>query len=213
MKKFKLLSAIAMAGLLGLSARAAIPVDYSSVNFKLTVLFQTNNTTSGSTTKYHVDKIKITNKDVLTQVTNEFGTLPPGAQLVVYYGFYDGQFAVADKTGAIILANASSSIVDTNYVLSINDTGPDIYTGEDKSGNYVFDITTTGEFLYVNAADTAELDILGQASVKDKYPSTGNSPESFKLSGADNNDNSFFGGNSVFVSGTVSGSGKNSADF
>ena len=47
MKKFKLLSAIAMAGLLGLSARAAISADYSSVNIKLTVLAQTNSTTSG----------------------------------------------------------------------------------------------------------------------------------------------------------------------
>ena len=211
MKKFKLLSAIAMAGLLGLSARAAIPVDYSSVNIKLIVLAQSTNTTSGSTTKFNVTKMKVINKDVLNQVTNQFGTFPAGAQLVVFFGFYDGQFAVADKTGAIILANASSST--NSYELRINQSGPNIFTGENKSGNQVYDITTTGEFIYVNGNDTGELDITGPASVKDTFPNTGNSPESFKFSGVDNNDNSFFGANSVFVSGTVSGAGENSADF
>jgi hypothetical protein len=212
MKKIKLLSAIAMAGFLGLSARAAIPVDYSSVNIKLTVLFQTNNTTSGSVTKFNVDKIKVTNKEVLNQVTNEFGTLPAGAQLVVNFGFYDGPFAVANKDGAIILANVSSST--NSYVLRINDLGPDIYTGKSVSGGtQVYDITTTGEFKWVNGNDTAELDIAGAASVKDTFPHTGNRPESFMFGGADNNDHSFFGENDVFVSGTLSGSGKNSSDF
>jgi len=215
MKIFKLLSAIAMAGLLGLSARAAIPVDYSTVNIKLTVLAQTNNTTSGSTTKFHVVKMKVTNKDVLNQVTNEFNTtFPAGAQLVLFFGFFDGgnNFAVANKAGTIILANASSST--NSYQLHLRDIGNDVFTGSSVSGGTeALNIITTGEFIWVNGNDTAELDIVGAAGVKDTFPHTGDSPESFKFAGVDNNGNSFFGENNLFVSGTVTGAGKNSADF
>src|ERR1035438_8837161 len=94
MKKFKLLTAVALAGLLGLSARAALPANFSSVNFKLTVLIQAASTGSGTTTKFNVTKLKITNKEVLNQVTNEFGAFPAGAQLVLAgNGFFGGTFS------------------------------------------------------------------------------------------------------------------------
>ena len=157
--------------------------------------------------------MKVTNKDVLNQVTNQFGTFPAGSKLVVYFGYFYGQFAVANKAGAIILANASSST--NSYELRINDRGPDIYTGQSVSGGSAsYDITTTGEFIYVNGNDTGKLDIVGPASVKDIFHAHRQFPgDHLSFGGVDNNDDSFFGESTVFPSGSLSGSGKNSADF
>src|ERR1700690_1134166 len=78
MNKYKLLVAVAVAGLLGLSARATIS-GYELVKIKGTILVQTNDTVKGSTTKYNVTKVKVVNKDVLKLIQMEFGTNYPSA--------------------------------------------------------------------------------------------------------------------------------------
>jgi len=68
MNKYKLLVAVAVAGLFGLSARASIP-GYESVNIKCIILMQTNDTyPKATTTKFNVTKMKVTNKDILNLI-------------------------------------------------------------------------------------------------------------------------------------------------
>jgi hypothetical protein len=214
MKKFKLLSAIAMAGLLGLSARAALPSGFSSVSIKLTVLLQTNNTAVHSTTKFNVTKLKVTNKDVLQVVANEFtGTfpgavVPTGAQLVLAGdGFFGGTFSVLAKDGAVLLANASSNT--NEYELQISNNNNDIYTGGDTSTAETFTIVTAADFFWQDATAANFLEIFGPATVKDTFKASGD-PESFKFSGAEDG---FLGGRDAIVTGSVAGKGKDTADF
>ena len=74
MNKYKLLVAVAVAGLFGLSARASIS-GFDSVNIKCTILMQTNDTyPNANTTKFNVTKMKVTNKDILNLIAPEFAT-------------------------------------------------------------------------------------------------------------------------------------------
>jgi hypothetical protein len=216
MNKLKLLAAVALAGLLGSSARASLPTSYSSVNIKLTVLVQTNDTTTSSVDKFNVLKIKVINKDVLQRVANEFtnvfttaAVVPAGAQLVISGGFVGGHFAVLGRTNNVLLANASSG--SGSYALRISNPGYDIFAGQSVSGGTtVFNVTTIGEFFWSDRTDANYVEIIGQAKVKDTYPHTGNSPESFSISGASNG---YLSGRDANVSGSVSGSGKDTANF
>jgi hypothetical protein len=208
MKKFKILSAIAMAGLLGLSARASFPTDFSTVKIKLTVLIQTNDTFPGSSTKFNVTKLKVTNKEVLMQVANQFGALPSGAQLVLNSdGFFGGTFSVLNKDGTVFLANVSSS---TNlYELNIENNNNDIFTGSENSSKETFDITTAADFFWHAGTGTDHLEIFGPATVKDTFGSN-TDPESFKFIGAEDGELS---SHAAIVTGSVSGHGKDTADF
>ena len=203
MKKINQLAAVAMTGLLGLSAYAAIPADFSTVAIKLTVLTQ-NSTISPFT----VTKLKVTNKDVLAQVADEFGALPDTAQLVLTgNGFYGGTFAVLDKDGNVLIANASSST--DSYELSISNPNNDIYTGKDSATSETFKIITAGDFYWQDGTASNWLEVYGPATVKDTYKASG-SPESFKFGGVEDG---HLGGDDAIVTGSVSGKGKNTADF
>ncbi len=203
MKKIKLLVAVAIAGLLGLSTRAAVS-GYDLVTVKATILAQTNNTASGSTTKYNVVKFKVTSKDVLKLIAAEFSTnFPAGAQLAVD-NFFAGDFYVLDKNGNEILYASYNEGVTDDYSLffayqNYVDSGSD--TASKETDNY----TTIGEFYYEDATDANYFDIYGLTTVKDTY-STKDS-ESFKMTGLAGD--GYFAGYDVVVSGTVNGSGKN----
>jgi hypothetical protein len=211
MKKINQLTVVAMTGLLGLSAYASVPDDFSTVAIKLTVMVQSANSVSGSTTKFNVTKTKVINKDILTLVAAQFGVLPAKAQLVLTgNGFYGGTFAVLNSDGTVFLANVSTTGLADEYELSISNPNNNIYTGQETSTTETFNITTAGDFFYSNAAGTSFLEVYGPATVKDTFKGSGNEPESFKFSGVEDG---MVVGNDAIVTGSVSGKGKNTADF
>ncbi len=203
MKKFKLLAVATVAGLLGLTAQAA-STGYIPVNIKVTGTFQTNNTTSGSTTKYNVIKVKITTKEMLKYVATEFDTTFPSGSKLVIDAFWGGDFSVLDKNGNVLLANASSnSEVDDNYSL-YTDYDNYVYTGKDTDSSTTYKYSTIGYLYFENGNDSLDFEIYGLAKVNDSYPSGGGYNQSFKLTGADD---AYFGSNGV-ASGSMNGSGK-----
>jgi hypothetical protein len=207
MNKYKLLVAVAVAGLLGVSARASIS-GYESVKIKGTILVQTNSTTSGSTTKYNVTKVKVVNKDVLKLIEAEFGTNYPsagtnGAQLVIDY-FFNGAFYVLDKNGNEILSASHNGFVSDDYELYL-DYDNYVYTGSDTSSKETYNYVTTGEFFYRDATDANSFDVYGPTTVKETYAT--HDSESFKMNALVGDGT--FGENDAVVMGTVSGSGKN----
>ena len=206
MKKIKLLVAVAIAGLLGLSARAAVS-GYDLVTVKATILAQTNETVSGSTTKYNVAKFKVTSKDVLKLIAAEFSTnFPAGAQLAVDY-FFNGEFYVLDKNGNILLANAGAPAGADDYSLYF-EYGNYVDSGSDTASKETDNYTTIGEFYYEDATDANYFDVFGLTTVKDIY-STKDS-ESFNMTGLAGN--GYISDAEVVVSGTIKGSGKNVDD-
>jgi len=206
MKKIKLLVAVAIAGLLGLSARAVVITNYDLVTVKATVLAQTNDTynSKDTVTYYNVAKFKVTSKDVLKLIAAEFSTnFPAGAQLAVDY-FWAGDFYVLDKNGNEILYASYNEGVTDDYSLYLEyqnyvDSGSD--TASKETDNY----TTIGEFYYEDATDANYFDVYGLTTVKDTY-STKDS-ESFNMTGLAGD--GYISGTEVVVSGTVKGSGKN----
>jgi hypothetical protein len=202
MKRMQLVVAVAVAGLLGMSARASLPDGYSSVKIKLTALMQAPNTSTSSSTKYNITKVKVTNKEMLNLIATEFATsLGDGSQLVLNY-FWSGTFSVLNKDGAVILSNVSSN--EDSWEL-YTDYDNYVYTGKSSSSSTTYNYETIGWFYWQDGADYNYLEVYGQASVDDSYKSSG-TKESFKLSGSDNGQ---WNGDSAVVSGTVSGSGKN----
>ena len=212
MKKIKLLVAVAIAGLLGLSARAAVS-GYDLVTVKGTVLAQTNDThnSKDTVTYFNVAKFKITNKDILKLIAMEYVTnfpsgFPAGAQLAVDY-FWAGDFYVLDKNGNEILYASYNEGVTDDYSLYLEyqnyvDSGSD--TASKETDNY----TTIGEFYYEDATDANYFDVYGLTTVKDIY-STKDS-ESFNMTGLAGN--GYISDAEVVVSGTIKGSGKNVDD-
>jgi len=210
MNKLKLLTAVAVAGLLGVSARASLPANYSSVNIHLTVQIQTNETTTASSFKFHVNQIKVTNKDILARVAAEFGDIyPAGAQLTILFGFWDDQFAVLDKTGAVLRANVSSGLSDS-YELTIDQSGTRVETGGGNNTTETDHLTMPGDFFWSDATDVNELQVFGLTTVIDTFKS-GNDPESFNLSNGV--ESGLLNDNNTLVTGSVSGKGANSNDF
>jgi hypothetical protein len=203
MKKFKLLSAIAMAGLLGLTARAAAPVNFDLVNVQLTALFQTNNTESSS----KIVKVKIVNKDVLNLIASEFtntaGITASGSKLAVD-SFFDGTFAVLDKTNGVILADASNPTNIDSYDLSIGQDGNSVDAFKNTSSKDTDNIITPGFFEFSSGDDSVSGDIFGPATVKQTFTDAKDS-ESFKLTGTEDVN---LNENSGVLTGTVSGSSK-----
>jgi hypothetical protein len=209
MNKYKLLVAVAVAGFLGMSARASIS-GYDLVNIKSVVLMQTNETTSGSTTKYNVTKVKVTNKDVLKLIEMEFGTNFPSAGtnglLAIDY-FFDGSFYVLDKNGNEILYASGNDFVEDDYELYL-DYDNYVYTGSDSPSKETYNYVTTGEFYYEDATDANYFEVYGPTFVKETYSNTDS--ESFLMSALVGDGR--FNENSAVVLGTVKGAGKNVDD-
>jgi hypothetical protein len=207
MKNFKLLSAVAVAGLLGLSVHAAGPVNYDIVNVKLTLLVQTNDTEKGSTEKFNVNKIKLVTKDVLNQIALEFPSnaaaiTASGAQLAVN-DFFDGTFTVLDKNGDVVLADASDSPTNDDYELYF-DYDNYVDTGSETDSKETENYTTVAYFYFENALDSSYFSLDGSATVS--YNNKGvKETESFKFSGAGDGEINDLG---AVVTGTAKGSGK-----
>jgi hypothetical protein len=207
MNKIKLMSVIAVAGFLGLTARAASVSGSDAVTVKATIMLQTNNTETSKGEKFNVTAVKITTKDILTLVSNEFDTaFPVGAQLGVD-SFFDGQMEVLDKNGTVILADASTNADGYDLVINVN---AEIRTGSDTDTAETDDYTTISSLTYDSADEESFFDIAGSATVKDSFNDTKETDsESFDLSGvgmaAVNN-------HEGLITGTVSGKGIN-GDF
>ena len=210
MKKFKLLAVAVVAGLLGLTAQAA-STGYASVSLKVTGTFQTNSTDKGSTTTYHVIKVKITNKEMLKMIATEFVTnfpsgFPSGSKLVVD-AFWGGNFSVLDKTNGVLLANANFNPAASDlysFSMSYNNW---VYTGKSTSSTTTYNYNTIGDLSFENGDDSLDFAIYGFANVNDKYPANGDYDQSYDLNGADD---AYFGGgvdSSGVSTGSVKGSG------
>ena len=204
-------------GIYGIEYSRCRPVKlFLPVNIKLTALIQTNATVSGSTTTFHVTKVKITNKEVLAQVAKEFTNsfpsgFPTGAKLAVFFGFWHGTFAVLDKTNGVLLANASSS-TNNAYELNITDNNNDAYTGKSISGgSETFNFVTAGDLYWQDATGDNFVEVYGPATVKDTFKDSSD-PESFKFSGVEDGDLNGLR-DARLVTGSVNGAGKDSADF
>jgi hypothetical protein len=156
MKKLILLSAVAALGMIAMSA-SALPKGYESVNFHATLYVK-----DGSD---KVIKVSGSNKDLLTLVGDEYGTLPSGAQLVSY-GATEDEFAVLNSSGTRIIEDASYDGGDYDFYYEADDgtlvennlTG-DTYNYEDVDG-YLY---------YRNAAETYTFYLEGAVSFTDNY--------------------------------------------
>jgi hypothetical protein len=202
MKKFKLLSAIALAGLVGLTARAATPVNFDLVSVKLTAVVQTN-------IDDKIVKIKIVNKDVLNLIASEFTNKAAqvtgkGAKLAVD-SFLEGDFAVLDKTNGIIVADASERLNEDDYELFIENDGDSVQDIKDNS-HFTDSILTTGFFEFESPNGSIFGEIQGLTSVKQSEVDDKDS-ESFKLTGEEDAEINDADG---VLTGTVSGLSKDS---
>jgi hypothetical protein len=216
MKMSQLVVAVAVAGLLGMSARASLPDGYSSAKVKLTLLMQAADTTTSSSIKFSTMKVKVTNKEILNLIASQWGvSLGDGAQLVLD-NFWDGQFSVLSKEGAVVIGDASE-YGDTDWSLWTGvqynfSAGQDasVYSGKgtDTSISYKYD--AIGYFYWTDANDINNFEIYGEATINDSAKMDKGSKEKFKLSGADYG---YWQGDNAVVTGTISGSGKNNVLF
>jgi hypothetical protein len=192
MKQFKMLMAVAMAGLAGLSLQASMPNGYGPVSIKMTGLAQNDPVikTNGSTVtaKVTLAKIKITNKDILGLIEDEFGALPDGAQLTT--AIMSSHFTVLDKDGNVLISNASSHT--NSYALGFEPGGSPIISGMESESPTTaiakIKYNMLGEFYYSNGTGSEGFMVIGgtDASVYQKEttaPSV-NYVFSIKFSGA-----------------------------
>jgi hypothetical protein len=116
MKLIKLTSlALAAAGIFGVYNAGAAPIGVTTnntpLNVAITVVTNAPNTTSGNTTTWKTQTIKINNKTLITVFshwsTNAFAVT--GAKLVIGWDQqWNGDVLVVDKTGTNVLFDASS---------------------------------------------------------------------------------------------------------
>jgi hypothetical protein len=200
MKKLTLLAVVALIGLVGLSTRAASITNADLVNVKLTLLIQTN--VSGFQQGL---AIKLTNKDVLQAIANEYTNsfpgkvVPKGAALAVTS--LGGNFEVFTNN-VLLLADASTNAASgDNYQLALT-TKPGVTT---KSTATQFDETYPTSLTYNQAGSARAFTITGLTSLKEKAASATTFSESFKFIGSGSGTVS---GSAAIVAGTVSGTGK-----
>jgi hypothetical protein len=192
MKMSKMLAAVAVAGLMGMSVQASIPNGYGPVTVNMTALTQndavvTTNSAGTITAKVTTTKLKITTKDILALIGDEFGALPDGARLVT--AVMGSAFAVLDKDGNVLISNAGSH--SGSYALGITSMGGAVQSGvqtESSTAETVkIKMNTIGEFYYSNAADTEGFLLIGGFEVKEALKLTATTESigvSLKLSGA-----------------------------
>jgi hypothetical protein len=202
MKKFKLLSAVALIGFVGLSARAAI-TNADFVDVKFTLLIQTNGSDGL--------KVKITNKDVLQAIANEFTNkfpskvVPKGAKLAIA-GALGGVFEVFTNK-ALLLANANTNPAagGDGYQLSLSTKPATEVTTQSTSTK--LDETLAGSLTYNQAGSARAFTISGLASFMDTKAKASSTTfdETFTFGGS--GAGTVNGANAV-VSGTVTGTGE-----
>jgi hypothetical protein len=204
MKMSQLAVAVAVAGLLGVSARASsLPDGYSSVKIKITALMQADDTTTSSSIKFSTTKVKITNKEMLNLIASTWDiSLGDGAQLVLN-NIWSGQFSVLSKDGAVIIANASS-YDDSDWTLYTT-VQTRVYSGKETSSSLTENYDAIAGFYWQDEFDENYMSVYGPSTIDDSYKSSG-TKESFKINGGGNG---YWMGDSAVVEGKVSGKGKN----
>jgi hypothetical protein len=206
MKRSQQIVAVAVAGLMGMSALASsLPDGYSSVKMKLTVTMQAASTTSSSSVKFNTTKIKVTNKEMLNLIASQWDmSFGNGTQLVLN-NIWSGTFSVLNKDGLVLISNASSDDNGWSFYTRVENY---VYTGKGtkSSVSYKYDAIAYLSWTADDGTNSDYFEIFGQASIKDSGKESSGSKESFKLSGASNGQ---WDGDNAVVSGTVSGKGKN----
>jgi hypothetical protein len=207
MKKLTLLAVVALIGLVGLSTRAASITNADLVNVKLTLLIQTNVNDFEQGLA-----IKLTNKDVLQAIANEFTNsfpgkvVPKGATLAITSTNttgISGNFEVFTNK-VLLLANASTNAAaGDNYQLALT-TKPGVTT---KSTQTQLDETDPSSLTYNQAGSARTFTITGLTTLKGKAKSASATTfsESFKFIGSGSGT---VNASAAIVAGTVSGSGK-----
>jgi hypothetical protein len=204
MKPTKLIILAAAAAFV-LNASAKLPSGYESVVFNATVL-----TESGA----KVVQMKITTDDILTLIDNEYGTHyavkdgGKGYQLVSYgvgddFDSGDDIFAVLDKNGTVVLADASFDGLSDYYLYLYPYDGSewvDSHTGE----NYNYTVPQV-EVYYNSSDDEDSFFVTGLMTDKVNWTSDSENYSVKNGQGSiDFNDEGIYG---VIMNATVSGSG------
>jgi hypothetical protein len=207
MKRSQLIVAVAVAGLLGMSARASLPDGYSSIKIKLTALMQAPPTTTSSSTKFNITKVKVTNKEMLNLIATEYATtLGDGSQLVLD-NVWEGDFSVLNKDGAVLIGNASSNEDDWELFTEVESN---VYTGKGTDTSITENYDAIIWFHWNDGSDYNYIDLFGAGTIDDSGKMDKGSKEKFKMSGGDNGQ---WMGSGAVISGTISGSGKNNVFF
>jgi hypothetical protein len=219
MNKLKLIAVIAVAGALGLSARAASVPNVDLVTVKAAVLLQnTNPIVVGETTKFAVTKVKITTKDILGLIDNEFHTAYAtinGTQLAVESfgngaGNFAGSVVVLDKGGNVINADAGEASGDPDYGLGIefDNAVATASATDDTKGSAEY--RAASDFFYESADDSTFFAIggaFGGVATVDQTFKNATASETFSLTGG--GDAEINGSEGVITDGSVKGSSKN----
>jgi hypothetical protein len=211
MKKLTLMAVIAVAGALGLSARATTISNVDLVTVQATVTLPNDPTETSKSVKFTVTKVKVVTKDVLGLIDDEFGTTfanTNGTQLAVD-SFADGEVEVLDKNGNILNGDASEDGDDYDLGIDFNTSDDNsVATGSETDSKSTATWTTSSEFFYDSADDESFFDVDGLTSVTQTFDDTKEiTSESFDISGFGNaeiNDNE-----GIITGAEVKGSGKN----
>ncbi len=160
MRKYTLMLVMAVFAALGFQTSTAFATSSNTnamtVRFSFTASTQApidgvTNATSTNVT-YKVGKFRFTNKDLLTLLAAEFGTVfPDGAQLGLTTSF---QFVILDKGGNIFL-NISTNLSDSSYVFNITNNSSGVVAGKvvevaDKATEVVNEVVPDFTFYYAD---------------------------------------------------------------
>lgn len=204
-------------GLLKLNAKdnnqgigSSLPKGLTLVDISLVAIDQggTDTNTNNGKTVAHTAQTKINNNDILSLINTEFGTSfsTSGGDRLVVSNFWDGQFMVLDKTGNVLLANASSNTNGDHFVLDLTSTNTAV-SGKISANSGTKVSLTEGMLNYTSGDGNSSFQLIGLTTVKDSYSNgLSNSMESFELSNGVGSISDTNG--SGLLTGSVSGKGK-----
>jgi hypothetical protein len=141
MQKTKFITTIAALGLLTFgtgSLRAGGGIDdLETVNIQFTVTKHDATITNGVLVKETVAKMKVTTKDILNLIADNYGTnFPSGAQLVmVNWGFFFSVYDGDPNNGGTDLLNVGSDLIGADYKNDIRKTTRNSRTGSETYDN------------------------------------------------------------------------------
>jgi hypothetical protein len=135
MQKIKFITTIAVLGLLAFGAGnlRAQRADLETVTVKFTLTIPGATTVKGDVTKHAVDNIKVTTKDILNLIADNYDTnFPSGAQLVaVNWGFFFSVYNGDPNNGGTDLLNVGSDLIAASYKNDIAKTINNWSTGSE----------------------------------------------------------------------------------